>query len=415
MAEAASTATPPAGRGATICTPLARPSKSEVGCAAAKPPDITDRVRHLATATPIPAGRQVADHGRLGSLNREFVLRRRYQRSPASARRSSTLWEVLAGAVLGAVIGGAALLVVHDRFESIQGDPCSGRRYTSRGVAARGHHASGWRWAVVRDLDVEINRQSLIGFTVVFVGLSCLGIRVDRAGLDGRIGWTLAGPGVAAVSSDSSGEPGDGVVPRRSLPASAASVGAWVRVALRGLGGDHAPRLRDHLGARRSDDRAEPRSESEGREPNAVLGDTYISGEGVLDYFEERTTSAISATNAAGSERLSVPRCRAAGHGSRLLRLLRSEVDRSSEGRADAELAAEIPGARAQLGNLSAFAPSQLEAIDVVLVSIGGNDVGFSTIIQACLLPEDCNQLRRLEGQRRAIGAEAGDDVQGDR
>jgi hypothetical protein len=46
-----------------------------------------------------------------------------------------------------------------------------------------------------------------------------------------------------------------------------------------------------------------------------------------------------------------------------------------------------IAGDRPQLLHL---APERLAEADVVLLSIGGNDVGFSTIVKACLLPRSC-------------------------
>ncbi len=47
------------------------------------------------------------------------------------------------------------------------------------------------------------------------------------------------------------------------------------------------------------------------------------------------------------------------------------------------------PGALPQLLN---FTDERLAEVDVVLLSIGGNDVGFSTIVQACLLPRSCDE-----------------------
>jgi lysophospholipase L1-like esterase len=46
-------------------------------------------------------------------------------------------------------------------------------------------------------------------------------------------------------------------------------------------------------------------------------------------------------------------------------------------------------GARPQLAN---FTADELMEFDVVLLSIGGNDVGFSTIVKACLLPKGCEE-----------------------
>ncbi len=46
-------------------------------------------------------------------------------------------------------------------------------------------------------------------------------------------------------------------------------------------------------------------------------------------------------------------------------------------------------GRRPQVVN---FAPVDLQGFDAVLLSIGGNDVGFSSIVQACLLPRGCEE-----------------------
>lgn len=49
----------------------------------------------------------------------------------------------------------------------------------------------------------------------------------------------------------------------------------------------------------------------------------------------------------------------------------------------------EVAGRRPQLANLTA---AELGEVDVVLLQIGGNDVGFSTIVKACLLPRSCSE-----------------------
>ena len=49
----------------------------------------------------------------------------------------------------------------------------------------------------------------------------------------------------------------------------------------------------------------------------------------------------------------------------------------------------EVAGRRPQLANLTT---DELAEIDVVLLQIGGNDVGFSTIVKACLLPRSCSE-----------------------
>jgi len=52
-----------------------------------------------------------------------------------------------------------------------------------------------------------------------------------------------------------------------------------------------------------------------------------------------------------------------------------------------------VAGSMPQLANLSA---ADLADVDVVLLQIGGNDVGFSTIVKACLLPRSCAERSEL-------------------
>lgn len=79
----------------------------------------------------------------------------------------------------------------------------------------------------------------------------------------------------------------------------------------------------------------------------------------------------------------------------------------------------DVAGALPQLAHLE---PERLAEVDVVLLQIGGNDVGFSTIVKACLLPRSCAEraeqwyanVAALETTlvdtyltvRRAVGAE---------
>jgi hypothetical protein len=45
---------------------------------------------------------------------------------------------------------------------------------------------------------------------------------------------------------------------------------------------------------------------------------------------------------------------------------------------------------------VTAVAGGATDEVDVVLVSIGGNDVGFSSIVKACLLPKGCDERREI-------------------
>ena len=68
----------------------------------------------------------------------------------------------------------------------------------------------------------------------------------------------------------------------------------------------------------------------------------------------------------------------------------------------------DIAGRLPQLAN---FTDDEFERFDAVIVSIGGNDVGFSDIVQACLLPDECSVL---EPRLLAEVDELGDTAQQD-
>lgn len=68
-------------------------------------------------------------------------------------------------------------------------------------------------------------------------------------------------------------------------------------------------------------------------------------------------------------------------------------------------------GVAGDLPQLANFSAAEFERFDVVLVSIGGNDVGFSDIVQACLLPEECSVLQpRLADEVDELGDVDEDD-----
>jgi lysophospholipase L1-like esterase len=60
------------------------------------------------------------------------------------------------------------------------------------------------------------------------------------------------------------------------------------------------------------------------------------------------------------------------------------DAQREVAGHGSGEVAGFVP-------QLRYFEPAAYEQYDVVLVSIGGNDAGFSTIVKSCLLPQDCS------------------------
>lgn len=135
-----------------------------------------------------------------------------------------------------------------------------------------------------------------------------------------------------------------------------------------------------------------------------VLGDSFISGEGATTYLE--------GTNQVGAGRNECRRAhtayayriaRDAGYGLDFLACSGATIEDltscgqmetgalrcrpAEEWAADTVPTDDVPGKRPQLYTLT---DEQLADVDVVLVSIGGNNVGFSTIVKACLLPRSC-------------------------
>lgn len=161
---------------------------------------------------------------------------------------------------------------------------------------------------------------------------------------------------------------------------------------------------------RNADEPADPNPAGEVR--LLALGDSFISGEGARTFLE--------GTNRVGEDRnecrrapTAYPYLLAADNGYRLDFVACSgarmrDLNRCGQMLPDAvrcrddeaEWAAErgslgddIAGRLPQLVN---YSESELQEFDVVLVSIGGNDVGFSDIVQACLLPKDCSERADL-------------------
>jgi lysophospholipase L1-like esterase len=124
------------------------------------------------------------------------------------------------------------------------------------------------------------------------------------------------------------------------------------------------------------------------------VGDSFISGEGAENF--------IVGTNTLGDER---NECRRASTAYTFL--LANTFDATgvllacsgAETRDVLEFGqmehspASVPGARPQIEELRDL---DLGQGDVVLVSIGGNDVGFSDIVKACLLPAPCDERADL-------------------
>jgi len=136
-----------------------------------------------------------------------------------------------------------------------------------------------------------------------------------------------------------------------------------------------------------------------------ALGDSFISGEGADDYFP--------GTNQLGADRNECRRsptaypyliAESAGYSLDFLACSGAKAEDLiecgqmatdeprcrpvGEWRAQPPLPVDaLAGVRPQLAHLGA---ERLAEADVVLLSIGGNDVGFSTIVKACLLPRSC-------------------------
>ncbi|MEM9653726.1 MAG: SGNH/GDSL hydrolase family protein, partial [Actinomycetota bacterium] len=137
-----------------------------------------------------------------------------------------------------------------------------------------------------------------------------------------------------------------------------------------------------------ADDPLSPTSGGEGT--IVALGDSYISGEGAPRFFP--------GTNLLGSDG---NQCRRAPTAYPYLvadRLHADLIFLACSGAATDDLDGDglpqplpdPPRDEDQLARLLAEHGDNLDDIAAVLVSIGGNDVGFGTIIQACLLPQNC-------------------------
>jgi lysophospholipase L1-like esterase len=74
------------------------------------------------------------------------------------------------------------------------------------------------------------------------------------------------------------------------------------------------------------------------------------------------------------------------------------------------------PGSSSQLDQLDALSEETKQRIGLVLLTIGGNDSGFATVAQACLLPADCStresfwlqRANRLGPPQEGAGPEGG-------
>ncbi len=136
-----------------------------------------------------------------------------------------------------------------------------------------------------------------------------------------------------------------------------------------------------------------------------ALGDSFISGEGADVYFPgtnqvgadrnecrraptahpylvaDELEASLTFVACSGAKAADLTTCGQMATGDERCKFAWTDADRDAAG----PVAGDLP----QLAN---FTPDELQEFDVVLLSIGGNDVGFSTIVQACLLPRSCDE-----------------------
>ncbi|MDG2112679.1 MAG: GDSL-type esterase/lipase family protein, partial [Actinomycetota bacterium] len=141
----------------------------------------------------------------------------------------------------------------------------------------------------------------------------------------------------------------------------------------------------------------------EGTQGVLAFGDSFMSGEGAPTFLAGTNTkgedgntcrrsdssyAALSAASASPPMQLHSFACSGA-----------EIADVLSEGQ-KRNVGSDVAGWLPQLVDLEApaagsdrpafISPADLDTVEVVLVSVGGNDTGFSTIITACLLPANC-------------------------
>ncbi|MGH1490942.1 MAG: SGNH/GDSL hydrolase family protein [Acidimicrobiales bacterium] len=124
-----------------------------------------------------------------------------------------------------------------------------------------------------------------------------------------------------------------------------------------------------------------------------ALGDSFISGEGAADFFEgtnqvgpngNQCRRAPTAYPYLAAERLNADLIFLACSGAKA-----TAIDgQPEEGTPDP--LPEIGSNEDQVQRLLEVHGDEIDDVDLVLVSMGGNDVGFGTVIKACLLPQSC-------------------------
>ncbi len=155
-----------------------------------------------------------------------------------------------------------------------------------------------------------------------------------------------------------------------------------------------------------------------------ALGDSFMSGEGAGDFFtgtnepgSNECRRALTSYAALVSASLDLELHHFACSGATIDQML-----------TDAQMPNSPPGVVGNdgqldtLGDPTLITPQGRDELEIVLVSVGGNDTGFSTVIQACLLPEsDCSDQQaewvalaeslegRLADAYRRVDEETGD------
>jgi hypothetical protein len=248
----------------------------------------------------------------------------------------------------------------------------------------------------------------LLGIAATFGGLSVLGLTLVQTRCGTRGGWVLAGIGVVllggawAVSVWVFGSVGPATV----LTVVVAVVGAWFVWRGEGIilvvfiGFIAVWGMTDAASSAALD----PNPEADVR--ILALGDSFISGEGADEYFPgtnqvgrdrnecrraatahpylvaDALEASLTFVACSGAKAADLTTCGQMASGDERCREVWTDDDRAAAGD-------DVAGVLPQLEN---FTAAELAEFDVVMLSIGGNDVGFSTIVQACLLPRSCNE-----------------------
>ncbi len=128
-----------------------------------------------------------------------------------------------------------------------------------------------------------------------------------------------------------------------------------------------------------------------------ALGDSFMSGEGADDYFQGTNSPATNQCRQAGTA-FAVLVARKVDRDLRFLACSGATSENVREGGTN-QITKEVGGTQLDVLKsevLEAKAGGNESPVDLVLLSIGGNDTGFSKIIQACLLPTNCAENEDL-------------------